>query len=336
MEHLIARKKLTLSLSRKRSSSGTSVTPSDQRPREEKSAPYIDPRYVTLLEANGSFLDESDLGVADESKRKYLSLLSTEQTIPSDTLFRDDLFKETFRSVQKRNEARIIRDITPLIVPSAEILRIRGANHLKILIESLNEGWNNSVPLTGTRPQPDYSLGFKREAFSDSQLAKLSPYIGNYIGGDKSYFMATYSMYFPFLTCEVKCGAAGLDIADRQNAHSMTLAVRAVAELFRGVKREDEVNRQILGFSISHDHMSARIYGHYAVIQDKDMKFYCHPILNFSFTISDGKERWTAYRFIQNIYDVWMPEHFARICSAIDEIPSDQDLDDPSLPSTGL
>jgi hypothetical protein len=50
--------------------------------------------------------------------------------------------------------------------------------------------------------------------------------------------MATYYIYYPFLTCEVKCGAAALDIADRQNAHSMTLAVRAVVELFRLIGRE--------------------------------------------------------------------------------------------------
>ena len=30
-------------------------------------------------------------------------------------------------------------------------------------------------------------------------------------------------LYFPFLACEVKCGARDLDVADRQNAHSMTL-----------------------------------------------------------------------------------------------------------------
>ncbi|KAK3343218.1 hypothetical protein B0H65DRAFT_429446 [Neurospora tetraspora] len=34
----------------------------------------------------------------------------------------------------------------------------------------------------------------------------------------------------------------------------MTLAVRAIVELFRIVKREDEVHRQILTFSVSHDH----------------------------------------------------------------------------------
>jgi hypothetical protein len=65
--------------------------------------------------------------------------------------------------------------------------------------------------------------------------------------------MATWQMYFPFLTCEVKCGAAG-----RQNAHSMTLAVRGVVELFRLVGREKELHREILAFSISHDDISRR------------------------------------------------------------------------------
>jgi len=57
--------------------------------------------------------------------------------------------------------------------------------------------------------------------------------------------MATWRMYFPFFTCEVKCGAAALDVADRQNAHSMTLAVRGIVELFRLVKREKELHQEI-------------------------------------------------------------------------------------------
>ena len=65
-------------------------------------------------------------------------------------------------------------------------------------------------------------------------------------------------MYFPFLTCEVKCGAAALDIADRQNAHSMTMAVRGIVELFRLVKREKELHREILAFSISHDQRNSK------------------------------------------------------------------------------
>jgi hypothetical protein len=120
----------------------------------------------------------------------------------------------------------------------------------------------------------------------------------------------------------VKCGTTALDIADRQNAHSMTLAVRAVVELFRLVKREQEVDREILAFSISHDHRTVRIYGHYPVINGMDTKFYRHPIRTFDFVELGGKEKWTAYKFTKNIYNIWMPTHFGRICSAVDQIPS--------------
>ncbi|KAH8757869.1 hypothetical protein F5883DRAFT_363714, partial [Diaporthe sp. PMI_573] len=226
------------------------------------------------------------------------TLLERQQTILDNSIFRDDIFESTCQKIHSRNEARVIQDITRLIVPSAESLATFGATHLDTLIESVNEGWNNSIPLTGTRPQPEYrySVGFKREAFTDEQLAKLSPFIGDFIAGDQSFFMATYYKYFPFLTCEVKCGAAALDVADRQNAHSMTLAVRAIVELFRAVKREDEVHRRILAFSVSHDHRSVRIYGHYPVIEGKDTKYYRHPIHTFDFTTTSAVQK-SLYSF---------------------------------------
>ncbi|KPM42309.1 hypothetical protein AK830_g4256 [Neonectria ditissima] len=339
MERLLARRKSSSSLrSRKRSEPGSasSATPSDQRLREQKSAPYRDPRYKALLETKGSFMDKSELGIIDESKSLCRTLLDKKQQIPKDSLFRDDIFEATCQKVEDRNEARVIRDITPLIVPSAEILATYGAKNLDCLIESTNEGWSNSLPLTSTRPQPDYSVGFSRRAFSEDRLEKLSPFIGDFIAGDQSFFMATYQMYFPFLTCEVKCGATALDIADRQNAHSMSLAVRAIVELFRLVRREKEVDRQILAFSISHDHRLVRIYGHYAVIRGKDTRYYRHPVRTFDFTELDGKDKWTAYSFTRNIYEIWMPVHLKRICSAIDKLPSHLDFDVPSLVETGL
>ncbi|KAF5537316.1 hypothetical protein FPHYL_12762 [Fusarium phyllophilum] len=230
MERVFARKKSKTSLgSRKRSEPDSTNSPirHDQRLREEKCAPYCNPRYKTLLETKGSFMHESELGITDESKSLCRTLLEKEQQTPKDSLFRDDIFEITCQKVKDRNEVRIIRDITPLIVPSAETLATYGNKELDCLIESTNEGWSNSLPLTSTQPRPDFSVGFRRRAFSEEQLEKLSPFIGNFIAGDQSFFMATYQMYFPFLTCEVKCGAAALDIADRQKAHSMTLAVRA-------------------------------------------------------------------------------------------------------------
>jgi hypothetical protein len=327
MSHLLARKKSTTSLRRKRSDAGSgepsSNTPSDQKPREEKSAPYQDPRYRSLLEAKGSFMGKyvgrNEEGPVAESKTEYKSFLETEQLVPEHSLFQDDFFEETCEMIQDRNEAKVIQDIARLIVPSAQSLAVRGAKHLRCLIESVNEGWNNSIPITKPRPQPDYSVGFKRSAFTEDQLRKLQPFVGELT--DNSFFMGTWYMYFPFFSSEVKCGAAALDVADRQNAHSMTLAVRGVVELFRLMKREKELHREILAFSISHDNETVRIYGHYPVIEERKTSFYRHTIRKFNFTEQDGKEKWTAYKFTKTIYDVWMPVHFKRLCSVIDAIP---------------
>jgi hypothetical protein len=293
MEHVLARKKSSSSLRGKQSESSaiapSSTTPSDQNLREEKNTAYKHARYELLLKTKGSFMNESDLGITDKSKEKNQNLLNADQTVLKDSLFRNDLFKSTCRKIQNKNETKIIRNISLLIVPSAEILSTYGAKYLEILIESTNEGWNNSIPVTKPRPQPDYSVRFRREAFTEDQLNKLQPFIGEFT--DTSFFMATYYMYFPFLTCEVKCGVAALDVADRQNAHNMTIAVRGIVKLFKLVKREKELHREILAFSSSHDHRAVRIYGHYPVIDRNKTTFYRHPIHTFDFTVLDGKNK---------------------------------------------
>jgi len=214
-------------------------------------------------------MDKSDLGITDATKSLCRIVLEKEQTLPPDPLFRDDIFNKACRKIQDRNEARVVQDITRLIAPSAETLATYGAIHLDPLVEGVNEGWNSAEPFYRPRPQPDYSVGFGRSAFTDDQLGKLKPFVGEVPDTFTSYFMASWQMYFPFLTCEVKCGTAALDIADRQNAHSMTMAVRGTVELFRLVKREKELHRQILAFSISHDHRTVRIYGHYPMVDGK-------------------------------------------------------------------
>ena len=102
---------------------------------------------------------EKSVGITDATKNLCRILLEKEQTLPQDSLFRDDIFDKACRKMQDRNEARIVQDITRLIVPSAETLATYGATHLDPLIESVNEGWNSAIPFYGPRPQPDYSVG---------------------------------------------------------------------------------------------------------------------------------------------------------------------------------
>jgi hypothetical protein len=123
------------------------------------------------------------------------ALCQTLQALPLDTLFRDDIIRKTCQKLEDRNETRVIREIAQLIVPSVESLATFDATRL---------------------------------AFTEDQRKRLKPFHLT----DTSLFVATWRMWFPFFTCEVKCGAGALDVADRQNAHSATLAVRGVVELF--------------------------------------------------------------------------------------------------------
>lgn len=180
MSHLLARKKSTGSLCRKRSDSESveqsSNTPSGQKSQEAKSAPYRDARYSVLLATKGSFMDKDDLGIVEKSKALVRTHLEQEQQVPQKSLFRDNIFEMTCRKIRDKNETRVIRDISLLIVPSAEILTTYGASELACLAESVNAGWNNSILLTTTRPQPDYAVGLRREAFTEEQLGKLQPF----------------------------------------------------------------------------------------------------------------------------------------------------------------
>ena len=71
----------------------------------------------------------------------------------------------------------------------------------------------------------------------------------------------------------------------------MTMAVGGIVELFKVVKREKELHREILNFSISHDHRKVRIYGHCPIIEGYETTLYRHPIGTSEFTELDGKEK---------------------------------------------
>lgn len=321
MSYLLARQKFLSSLRRK--NSNLSIAKSSDQSREVKSAKYRIANYEKILEIKSSFIRKSKLNITNASKNLCRNLLDAKQTVSSNTLFRDDLFDETCESVRGRNEVMIIRDISPLICSSAQVLRIYDISHLEHLIESVNEDWNSAIPFYDARSQLDYSVKFDRFAFTNEQLEKLTLIVDEITDSYTFYFMIIWRMYFSFLTCEVKCGAATLDVADWQNAHSMTLAVRAVVQLFRLMKREKKLHREILAFSISHDHCTIRIYDHYSVIKEKETIFHRHLIRNFAFIEQDEKEKWTIYKFTKNVYDKHKSTLFKRICSVIDDLSAD-------------
>ena len=325
MTHSLTRKRSTPSLSKHESDiSGVSL-------REGKNPAVKSRRYEQLLISAGIYMDDDDkVATTKECKALCQTLLRTDQTVPHGSLFNDDLFKRVCQRVRNKNEARVIRDLSPLLVPSAEILYLRGATSLEHLIETVDENWIKSIPLVkGPRPQPDFAVGLRSSAFTSEQLRKLQPSIGDW--QTTSRLVATDEMYFPFLTAEVKCGNEALNIADRQNAHSAAVAANAIVELYRSVSRQDELHQKILTFSISHDHRAVRIYGHYVLIDGKDTSFYRHLIQSFDIVNRDGEDKWTAYKFTLSVYHDFRRIHHERITSAADQLPDPEVFAVPAL-----
>lgn len=346
MENWHARPKAPSS---RRTKSSTSLNEQSETSSQKGRNKYNDKNCQLYLQTKGSFLYGHETGISSASRAACEELLTGAYEPPKGTKFDDHVFFYTCMRLQEKNEATVIRKIADLIVPSAVDAIDRGLVKFKGLTESVNESWDNSLSLDAAqqplpprnsqstplpppprpqvpklprfqlpRPQPDFTVGFPRGAFTEEQLATLAPLLGEI--GDTSFFMSTAEMHFPFLTSEVK-GKAALDIADHQNAHSMTLAVRGVVELFKIVKREKELHQEILGFSISHDYCSVRIYGHYPIIDGGKITYYRHTLRKFDFTELNGRDKWATYKFTMSVYNDWVPSHFKRLCSAIDMIP---------------
>jgi hypothetical protein len=274
--------------------------------------------YEKILQAAGVHMGGGP-GITDASRALCKSLFEAEQSLPPDSLFWDDRFENTCERLRNENEAKVVRDISPLLVPSVEVLCAHGKKHLESMVDHVNQKWDGCVPIVaGPLPQPDYSAGCKETIFTKDQVRKLEPLIRGWKG---TPFMATARMYFPYLTMEVKCGNEGLNIADRQNAHGSDVAVRQVVDLYRKVSREHELNQEVVSFSVSHDQEAVRIYGYYPVIDWDQTPVYRFPLKKFDITNEEGKDKWTTFIFTANVYDIFGPKHLERLRSAVDQLP---------------
>lgn len=53
--------------------------------------------------------------------------------------FNDDIFERTCHKIRNRKEARVVQDISRLIVPSAETMALYGNKSLDNLVETISE-----------------------------------------------------------------------------------------------------------------------------------------------------------------------------------------------------
>lgn len=253
----------SISTDRGRARSVSSDNSESSSARDTRSYAYRAVNYVTTLETKGCFMRQSSAGPMPEDIALCKRLVSQPIQPPNGTLLDDQYNTDFHNALQNRSEARLLVDLHPLIMPSAENQYIRGNQSLKDVIDGYNDPWLKTEPIYGPKPQPDHARGLKWSTFSESQRRKLG-----IKPDEKSPYTVREDMYFPYLTAEIKCGNQALDFADRQNMHSMCIALRAVVSLCQAAGCTEEVHRRILGFSISHDLGGLRIHGYYPEIDD--------------------------------------------------------------------
>ncbi|PYI02512.1 hypothetical protein BO78DRAFT_324835 [Aspergillus sclerotiicarbonarius CBS 121057] len=298
----------------------------------------------TYLKNKGCIMKPHPSGIADDDKEFYQTLLQSVSDTPKGTVFDEDALEYLNLKGEWKNETGITRMISQLVVPSAEVEMCRGKLQPLRLVESINEPWtwSTSLNLDATlpqpkldpslkrlpTPQPDYAVGFSRDAFTPDQLKKLNPYLGSDTensGFKSSAFQGTEDMLFPFLTSECKCFKGDLHVARKQNAHAMARSLRGVFELFKLAKCQNELHRKVLGFSIIHNHELVSIYAHYVVIENFQAKYYQDKIRGFLIDPSSPDKVWSSHHFVMAVYQKWAPKHLTRLCSAINKL-SDPDV----------
>ncbi|TKA31858.1 hypothetical protein B0A54_16598 [Friedmanniomyces endolithicus] len=291
------------------------------------------------LEQNGIHMKSSIL-LHRESKELCNQLLEGNHEPTGCPCYPVEKIDDVLDRIHSLNEARLQRDVTPWVVPSAENLSFSGAAGLECIGEEINTEWVRCQPMGLSRPKPDFAAGLRRSAFRTEELEKLE----NYSTPQKPFYF-TPDICFPFLICEAKTGRIGIDQADTQNMHSASIATKAILSLYAATfGREHEKTQNLLGrilvFTVSHNNRIVNLYGHYAVANangsnsDGDetadhFQYFRYDIAMFSLSMYEGRERFKAYNFARNVYATFAPQHLQRIREAVSSMQG-------PVPRTGL
>ena len=155
-----------------------------------------------ILEPAGIILDQQigEAAIGPDARELCQILLKATYESPKNSLFEGDLFWKIMNGVRNEGEGRVVRDLQPYIVPSAEILSFCGLSKINYLKETIKILWGNVVSLAGPTPCPDLTVGLLPSAFTEPELEKL--HRCHNTSDTPSRF--TGDLYFPFFTCEAK------------------------------------------------------------------------------------------------------------------------------------
>ncbi|KAF4546260.1 uncharacterized protein LTHEOB_4257 [Lasiodiplodia theobromae] len=224
--------------------------------------------------------------------------------------------------LKRKPEANIFHELEDLVCPAAEGLADIHVDDPELeeryldLAEGWGEQWDKRIPmLDRPPPSPDYFVGFSRNAFLPDQRDELDRN-----ANATTTFKATSLVCLPFLTCEAKALDV-FEVAESQNCWSMFIAVRATVKLFEIANLQDDINREILAFSVGYNQRDVEVHAYYPILDKDCTKIFRREILSNSLMPSrNSNDPWKALDLVRNVYEIWAPEHLDRVRKAIDAI----------------
>ncbi|RMD41540.1 hypothetical protein DV735_g3573, partial [Chaetothyriales sp. CBS 134920] len=259
-----------------------------------------------MLLAGVVMSEQPEIAMITEDQKLCDTILKTEQSCPQEWLYQHATMLQVLAAVEPRNEARVVRDISPYLFPAPEVEYLRGHAELEHIAEGLGAPWAQCTTWCGPTPKPDGTHSISRFVFSNEERNKLR--------WNKT--AACEKGVFPFYICEVKSSDRSLQEAKRQAMHNASVAAKTVIELYDQISATEELDRRVLAFSIVHNHESAEIYAHFPVIKAEQHTF--HRKLLHVVNLKVATEDWQAgYRIAFGIWKHFFPKHLERVRGAL-------------------
>ena len=160
-----------------------------------------------------------------------------------------------------------------------------------------------------TKPKPDYVAGLSDSAFSQIEREEIKE-----LHDTRTPIWVSPGIVMPFLICEAKSGFEELAKAGMQNLHAGAIIVRAMYDLYKASDLDD-LDEQILVWTIDMNHENVCIYGHYGKREKGELHYYRHRFKDVR--LRKQEERFFPYNFVRNIYRDFVPIHLARVKKAL-------------------
>jgi len=141
-----------------------------QSVKDGENPPAHSRRHEEKMEEAGLVIADNPAGINEACRRFCEDLLSAEPSIVQGTFSGKERLAKVLDRVRYRNEARIVRDVTSVLVPSAELLHIDGFPGLEHATEAMNALREGIATLCGPMPKPDLVIGISPSAFTTEEI----------------------------------------------------------------------------------------------------------------------------------------------------------------------